>query len=276
MGLRISTNVASESVQRNLNQVSVKTADNLSKLSSGKRITKAADDAAGLAIAKNLEAQTSSLRQATRNANDGISLIQVAEGGLNEVTNILTRMRELTIQSSSDTVGDTERGYLNMEYQELLSEVDRIAQTTSFNGRSLLNGQGGGVLEFHVGAHAGEENRIQYDSDKTNAQIRNLGIASTGVSQKRSARESIEKLDKAIDNVNEYRAGLGSVQSRLQSTIENLGNQVLNQEAARSVIEDVDVARETSELASNTVIQQAGISTLMQANNLPNSALRLL
>ncbi len=276
MGLRISTNIASENVQRNLSQVSGKSAENLARLSSGKRINKAADDAAGLAIAKNLEAQTTGLRQASRNANDGISLVQTAEGGLNEVSNILTRMRELTIQASSDTVGENERGYLDMEYQQLVEEVDRIANTTTFNGTNLLNGEVGGVMEFHVGANADERNRIEFDASKSNAQVSALGINGTGVAAKDNARNSIEKIDGAIDKVNSHRASLGSIQSRLQSTVANLDNQVVNQEAARSVIEDADIARETSELAANNVLSQAGVATLAQANSLPNSAMALI
>lgn len=276
MGLRIATNVASENVQMNLSQVSQKSSENLARLSSGKRINKAADDAAGLAIAKNLEAQTKGLRQATRNANDGISFVQTAEGGLNEVSNILTRLRELTIQASSDTVGEAERGYLDMEYQQLVEEVDRISHTTTFNGTHLLNGEAGSVMDFHVGAQAGDVNRIQFDPSQANAQAGELGIAGTGVKTKDGAQSSIEKIDQSIDKVNSYRASLGAIQSRLQSTVSNLENQTMNQEAARSVIEDADVAKETAELASNNILQQAGIATLAQANSLPNNALMLI
>src|SRR5690606_8751096 len=177
MGLRIATNVASEMVQKNLNKVSESSAQSLEKLSSGKRITRASDDAAGLAIAKNLEATTKGLRQAARNANDGISLVQVAEGGLNEVSNILVRMRELSVQAASDTVGGREREYLNKEYQQLVQEVDRIAETTTFSGINLLNGSGAGVMEFHVGNGAGEINRIEFDSNEANASASSIGIS---------------------------------------------------------------------------------------------------
>ncbi|MCR9204052.1 MAG: flagellin FliC, partial [Halobacteriovoraceae bacterium] len=187
MGLRISTNIASQQVQKNLKQVSAKADDSLSKLSSGKRITKAADDAAGLAIATNLEAQTKGLRQATRNANDGISLVQTAEGGLNEVSNILVRMRELTIQASSDTVGENERGFLDQEYQQLVTEVDRISNSTTFNGAQLLNGEGSGELDFQVGAFDGEQNRITFDSSESNATASAIGISGSGVADKSDA-----------------------------------------------------------------------------------------
>ena len=169
MGLRIATNIASQSVQRNLKEVSNSGNAELEKLSSGKRITKAADDAAGLAISTNLEAQTKGLRQATRNANDGISLVQTAEGGLAETSNILIRLRELSIQSASDTVGDNERGLLEKEYQQLSKEIDRISESTAFNGTQLLNGKGRGTMDFQVGAFAGEQNKITFDSSETNS-----------------------------------------------------------------------------------------------------------
>ena len=276
MGLRISTNVASQSVQKNLKEVSNKANASLEKLSSGKRITKASDDAAGLAIATNLEAQTKGLRQATRNANDGISLIQTAEGGLNEVSNILVRMRELTIQSSSDTVGENERGFLDKEYQQLSTEIDRISNSTTFNGSQLLNGEGSGQMDFQVGAFAGKQNRITFDSAETNASTSSIGVSGSGVADKSDALDSISVLDEAINTVSGQRANLGSIQSRLSSTVSNLEVQTINQDSARSVIQDVDVAEESAKLASNTVVKQAGIATLSQANALPNSALRLI
>jgi len=163
MGLRINTNIASQEVQRNLRVSNASQEAEFSKLSSGKRITKSADDAAGLAIAKKLEAETKGLRMATRNANDAISLVQVAEGGLNETSSILTRLRELSIQAGSDTVGEAERGYLSLEYEQLVQEADRISKTTSFNGRPLLQGEGE-MLSFQVGAYGGQENMIELDS----------------------------------------------------------------------------------------------------------------
>lgn len=276
MGLRIATNITSQAVQNNLRKVSGKGAAELERLSSGSRITKAADDAAGLAISTNLEAQTKGLRQATRNANDGVSLIQTAEGGLNEVSNILIRLRQLTIQAASDTVGDTERGFIDNEFQQLTTEVDRISEATVFNGSQLLNGEGSGTLDFQVGAFAGEQNKISFDSSATNSSADAIGISGTSVETKDDAIESIGGIDEAIDTVSGQRASLGAIQSRLQSTIANLEVQTINQDNAKSVIRDVDVARATSALASNTVLKQAGISSLAQANNIPNSALRLI
>jgi flagellin len=276
MGLRIATNIASQNVQKNLKEVSNAGNAQLEKLSSGKRITKASDDAAGLAIATNLEAQTKGLRQASRNANDGISLVQTAEGGLNETTNILTRLRELTIQASSDTVGDTERGFLNKEYQQLNKEIDRISESTTFNGTQLLNGKGKGKMDFQVGAFAGEQNRISFDSGESDASSSSIGVAGTSISEKDSALDAIANVDHAIEKVSGQRATLGSIQSRLQSTVKNLEVQTINQDSARSVIQDVDVAEASASLASNQVVKNAAVSTLAQANQIPNSALRLI
>lgn len=276
MGLRIATNVASQTVQKNLKEVSNQGNAELERLSSGKRITKAADDAAGLAISTNLEAQTKGLRQATRNANDGISLVQTAEGGLNEATNILVRLRELTIQASSDTVGETERGFLDKEYQQLVTEIDRIAASTTFNGTQLLNGEGKGSMDFQVGAFAGEQNRITFDSGESDASSSSIGVSGTGISDKDGALDAIEQVDGAIEKVSSMRANLGSIQSRLQSTVKNLEVQTINQDAARSVIQDVDVASSSAALASNNVVKNAAVSTLSQANQIPMSALRLI
>jgi flagellin len=276
MGLRIATNIASQTVQKNLKQVSGEGNSELERLSSGKRITKAADDAAGLAISTNLEAQTKGLRQATRNANDGISLVQTAEGGLNETSNILVRLRELTIQAASDTVGDTERGFLNKEFQELSKEVDRISESTTFNGSQLLNGKGKGSMDFQVGAFAGEQNRITFDSGETDSSSSSIGIAGAGIDEKSNALDAIATVDDAIGKVSGQRASLGSIQSRLASTVKNLEVQTINQDNARSVIQDVDVADSSAKLASNTVVKNAAVSTLAQANQLPMSALRLI
>lgn len=275
MGLRIATNIASQAVQKNLRKVSADAQTSLEKLSSGKRITKAADDAAGLAISTKLDAQTKGLRQATRNANDGVSLVQTAEGGLNEVSNILVRLRELTIQASSDTVGDTERGFLDKEYQQLSTEVDRIAESTTFNGSNLLSGEGES-LDFQIGAFAGEENVIAFDASETDAHMSNIGLSGSGIAEKGQALDSISNIDGAIEKVSGFRANLGSIQSRLQSTVSNLEIQTINQDSARSYIQDVDVAVESAKLASTNVVKQSGVATLAQANQIPNAALRLI
>lgn len=275
MGLRINTNIASQEVQRNLKVSNAQQEAEFAKLSSGKRITKSADDAAGLAIAKKLEAETRGLRVASRNANDAISMVQVAEGGLNESTNILTRLRELSIQAGSDTVGDNERGYLSLEYEQLVQEADRISKTTAFNGRSLLQGQGD-VLKFQVGAYAGEENQIELDAGQTDAGAESLGIGGTNIRDKASAIDNLQRIDNAINKVSAFRANFGSIQSRLQSSINNLESAVVNQESARSRIEDVDMAESTAKLASAQIKNAAGTATLSQANGLGNGALRLI
>jgi len=277
MGLRIKTNIASVAVQKQLRNIDSKTNDSYEKLASGKRITKSADDAAGLGIAKKQEAEVRGYRMAERNANSGISMIQVAEGGLDESSNILTRMRELSIQSASDTVGETERGYLDLEYGQLLQEVDRISKTTTFSGAELLTGENeNGTMDFHVGAYAGEDNKISFDADQTDATIAGLGIDGTNITSKDDATSNLAKIDEAITKVAGFRANFGSVQSRLQSTISNLGTMTVNTEAARSQIEDVDIAEETAKLASNNVIKSAATSVLAQANSIPNSSLRLI
>ena len=277
MGLRIKTNISSQEVQRYLRESSKLTDDSLSKLASGKRITKASDDAAGLAISVNLEAQTRGLRQAHRNANDGISFVQVAEGGVAEISNILVRLRELSIQAASDTVGDDERLLIDNEYQTLVSEIDRIAQSTTFNSATLLNGESGkGIMDFQFGTFAGENNRIQFNSDATNATISSIGIAGTTLETKGDASDSVTNIDEALQRISAMRANLGAAQSRLQSSISNLETQILNQDSARSVIQDADMAMETSKLAMSNVLKSAGIATLVQANHIPNMAIRLV
>lgn len=275
MGLRINTNIASQEVQKNLRASNASQEAEFSKLSSGKRITKSADDAAGLAIAKKLEAETRGLRVAGRNANDAISMVQVAEGGLNETSNILTRLRELSIQAGSDTVGEAERGYLSLEYEQLVQEADRISKTTSFNGRPLLKGEGD-TLQFQVGAYGNEDNRIEFDAASTDASSESLGISGSNVRDKQGAIDNLQRIDNAINKVSAFRANFGSIQSRLQSTINNLDVATVNQEAARSRIEDVDVAESTAKLASAQIKNAAGTATLSQANQIGNGALRLI
>ena len=275
MGLRIKTNVASLAVQKNLKKIDAKASESFQKLSSGKRITKSADDAAGLAIANKMDAEIRGSRMAQRNANGGISIVQIAEGGLNETSNIMTRLRELSVQAASDTVGDKERGFLNLEYNQLVEEVDRISKTTKFGDIELLSGEGD-RMDFHVGAYADENNKISFDATETNATADSLGIAGTGIATKDDAATNLQVIDDAITQVSGFRANFGALQSRLQSTVANLDTSIVNSEAAKSQIEDVDIAAESAKLASNNVIKQAATSTLAQANGLPASALRLI
>ncbi len=275
MGLRINTNIASQEVQKNLRANSAQQEAEFAKLSSGKRITKSADDAAGLAIATKMGAETRGLKVASRNANDAISLVQVAEGGLNETGNILTRLRELSVQAGSDTVGDKERGYLSLEYEQLLNEADRISKTTTFNGKPLLKGEGN-ILQFQVGAYGNQDNRIEFDAGATDSSVENLGLGGSNIRGKDDALDNLSKIDEAIDKVSAFRANFGSIQSRLQSTINNLDVAVVNQESARSRIEDVDVADSTAKVASAQIKGAAGTATLAQANQLGQGALRLI
>ncbi|MCY4643405.1 MAG: flagellin [Bacteriovoracales bacterium] len=276
MALKIATNVISQQVQNSLSSSTKRSGEALQKLSSGSRINKAGDDAAGLAIVQRLRATTKSLAQATRNANDGISYIQTAEGALNETSNIVIRLRELAIQASSDTIGDNERALLDQERIQLVEEIDRIAHSTEFNGSELINGQGKESLSFHIGYKAGDENKIVYNAGHTDATTSSLGIDSLDISNQQDAESGIERLDEAIDHISGFRANLGSLQSRLQSTINNLHVQRISQDSARSAIQDTDVAEQASQLARLDVIKQAGIASLASANSLPNSALRLL
>jgi flagellin len=276
MGFRINTNVASLSAQRSLSINNREQESNLSKLSSGSRITKAADDAAGLAISEKLKANIRSLKQADRNANDGISMVQTAEGGLNEVSSILTRMRELAIQTSSDTVGDVERGMTNMEYQNLKLELERISQVTEFNGKKLLNGEGK-MYDFQVGAGNDAFNdRISYDAQQVNSRMENLGLDELDVSTKEGSQNSLTSVDAAIEKVSGFRSFLGGIQNRLVSTSNNLQVNVENISAANSRIRDVDYAEATATKARNDILSAAGTSVLAQANMNGQNALKLI
>lgn len=276
MGMRIATNVQSLAAQRYLTSNNAATQRSLEKLSSGSRINRSGDDAAGLAISEKLKGHIRSLGQANRNANDGVSMIQVAEGAMNEVSNILIRMRELSIQASSDTIGDTERGFLDKEIQGLKSEVDRIAKVTEFNGRKLLDGSEP-TLEIQVGINNNPmEDRFQYDSQKSVTSLQGLGLASVGTATKVQSQENLAALDQAIYKLNENRSELGALQNRLQSTINNLAIYTENLSAANSRIRDTDMAAETSELTKNNILTQANVAVLGQANSNSQLALKLL
>lgn len=276
MGFRIATNVQSLAAQRSLGNQRAAMNHQLEKLSSGERIVRAADDAAGLAISEKLRAEIRSNRQAQRNTQDAVSLVQVAEGGLNEISNILIRMRELSIQSASDTISDRERAFTDREVQALKLEVDRIANTTKFNDVDLLNGSGD-KLEFQVGTGAdATRNRIEYDPAAYNATVDSLGIEGVSTAKKVDSQENLMKLDEAIARVSSNRAGFGAMQNRLQSTFSNLQVSDENISAANSRIRDADVAMETAELTKRNILTQAGVATLAQANQNGVLALKLI
>jgi len=279
MGLRVNSNVASINAQRNL----VNSTGNLQKsqqrLSSGLRITRAADDAAGLAISEGFRADIRSIAQAQRNANDGISYLQVGEGALNEVSSILIRQRELAIQSANGTLGSAERDTLNNEFQDLLSEIDRISAVTQFNGTSIL--ESGAATVFQIGTDATTDDRITINA--VDARASSIGLGTSGasfvyatISSVESARNTLSLLDSAISAVASLRASFGTVQNRLESAIRSLAVSQENTSAAESRIRDVDFASETAELTRNQVLRQAGISVLAQANVSTQSALSLL
>lgn len=276
MGLRINTNSASLNSQKTLWNTKLNLDKSLEKLSSGYRINRAGDDAAGLAISENLRAQIRGLKQASRNANDGISLVQVAEGAMNELSSILIRLRELAVQSASDTIGPIERQFLNVEYDQMVSEIDRISDSTEFNGTQLLAGTGS-IMDFQVGIRNNPEiDRISFDSSKADANSAALGVNLTSVADKASAQNALSAIDTAIMSVSAMRADFGALQNRLQTTISNIQNGVENMSSANSRIRDVDVAEETSEMTRNNILLQAGTSVLAQANQSANIALGLL
>ncbi|MDX9731038.1 MAG: flagellin [Bdellovibrionales bacterium] len=274
MGLRISTNVAAINAQRQLGTQQARGAHALAALSSGSRIVSAADDAAGLAISENIKSQTRGLAMARQNAFNAISLVQVSEGGLNEINNILVRLRELGVQAASDNIGDDERMFLDQEVQQLVLESDRIAKTTRFGSKSLLDGSGE-ELEFQVGPFAGKENVINYQM-KADATASQLGIDDLSVERKSDARSLLGIVDDALKQVGKMRADFGAVQNRLNVTTSNLDIQYENLSSAYSRIRDADIAHESAELASSQVLQQAAVSVMAQANQTPAMALRLM
>jgi len=276
MGLRIATNVQALAAQRNLGINNDAQKASLEKLASGSRINRAADDAAGLAISEKMRAGIRSVAQDIRNANDGISMIQTAEGGMNEIGNILVRFRELSIQASSDTITDVERGFMDKEVSQLHQEVNRIAAATEFNGRKLLNGEGT-AMEIQIGQNNNaEQDRFVFDVSKTNVTADRLGVEGITVSTKEAAQENLSKIDGAIQLLSGNRAELGALQNRLQSSVNSLQIYNENLSAAKSRIKDVDMASETSELTKNNILTQANVSVLSQANQNNMLALKLL
>lgn len=285
MALTVNTNVASLNTQRNLNNASNQLSVSMQRLSTGSRINSAKDDAAGLQIANRMTRQINGLNVAVRNANDGISMAQTAEGALQESTNILQRMRSLTLQAANGSNNADDRTALNEEVLALQAELDRIADTTSFGtGTKLLDGSFTGV-SFQVGAQATTSDVIEFTITGTAAgsgfSATHLGVDSgtvdlTGVTDQASTATALSAIDDALDAIDSTRAGLGAVQNRFQNTINNLQNIAENSEASRGRIMDTDFAAETAALTKNQVLQQAGTAILAQANQLPSAVLSLL
>jgi flagellin len=279
MAISILTNVASMNAQRNLTGTQAALNNSIARLSSGMRINNAADDAAGLGISENLKADLRSLSQASRNANDGVSMSQVAEGSMNEIQGIVTRMRELSVQSANQTLGATERGYIQTEFGELRNEINRISAVTEFNGQKLIDGSASAGLSFQIGIHNTANDRISMQITRLTTSTlgsTSLHLASASLSTATNARAAIGTFDAAIQQLSTARAKVGAVQNRMQVTVSNLAVAHENLSAANSRIRDVDVASETSSLTKSQILSQAGLAVLSQANQLPNSALSLL
>lgn len=287
MALSIKTNVESLTSQRNLSATSKALASNFARLSSGLRINTAADDAAGLAISEKMKATIRSMSQAERNANDGISLLQTAEGALNENAGVLVRMRELAMQSATDTVGTSEKALINNEFAQLSKEIDRIANVTEFNGTNLFAASSTGGFDFQVGTGTTASDKINtgsvlsmaastYGSATSSAGTGGVNLTTASVATKTDALAALTALDTAIASTSSTRATYGAVQNRLSVTVSNLQSARENLTAANSRIRDVDVAEESSAMTRNNILMQAGVSVLSQANQSPQAALKLL
>lgn len=275
MGMRITTNIAAVNAQRQLVNSQNAIQKSMAQLSSGSRINRSADDAAGLAISENMKSHIRSAVQARRNANDGISLVQTAEGSLQEISNITTRLRELGIQAASDTLGDRERGYINQEVDQLKNEIDRIAGTAAWNTTKLLDGTTP-IFDFQVGLNATENDVISFDGSKNVATLDAVGLTDLSFTTKESARAGLVSLEDAQNKVSSMRSNMGALQNRLTSTVETLAVTEENLAAANSRIRDTDIASSSSELARNSVLLQAGTATLAQANQSTQLALKLI
>jgi flagellin len=277
MGLVINTNVASINAQRNMMRTQDELGTSLSRLSSGMRITAAKDDAAGLAISEKLKAQIRGLSQDERNAQDGISLVQTAEGALNEVSGALIRMRELAVQAATGTLGTEERGYLNDEFGALMTEIDRIANVTEFNGKYLLNGAASAGVDFQVGLTKSSNDQITAKIGSTKSASLAAGtLDDAKIDTQTNAKNALSVIDDAIKDISGTRGGLGATQNRLAITVNNLATQRENISAANSRIRDVDVASETVNMTRSQILMQAGVAVLAQANQLPSMALSLI
>jgi len=274
MALIVNNNIESITAQRNLGINSAKLQGSISRLSSGLRITKASDDAAGLGISETLRAQIRSINQAVRNSNDGISLLQVADGGAANIGNLLSRLRELASQSASGILGSNERSFLDQEFVALRSEIDRISNVTEFNGTKLLSGTGNDTLSLQIGFRSSANDSLSLslkDLDTTA-----LNLTSTNVSTSEAALTALSNIDSAISAVASARANIGSLQNRIDAAVSNLSVASENITAAESRIRDADIAFETSQFVRNQILVSAGVSILAQANTLPQQALSLL
>jgi len=281
--MRINHNISAMITQSSLNAADKGMSSSLQKLSTGLRVNSAADDAAGLAVSERLRGQIKGMGRAKMNAQDGIALLQIAEGACNEIDDVLQRQRELAVQASSDTLTSTDRGYLDLEFNQLAAETDRITGSSQYNTMTLLDGTGFGAgaggSVLHIGANSGnaDEIHVQIGSISTGSLgMSTSGAAAVGVSTQASATKTISAIDAAMDKVNRLRANLGSYINRLDHTINNIANQEFNTQDAESRIRDVDFATETTQFTRNQILVQSSTSMLSQANQKPQSVLKLL
>jgi flagellin len=275
--LTLLTNVASLEAQKNVNHTQDALANSVERLSSGLRISRASDDAAGLAISSRLSAQIGGLQQAQRNSNDAVSMIQTAESSMQDVNSLLTRMRELAVQSANGgTLGSADRASLNTEFSALQNEISRIVGVAAYNGQNLIDGSLSAGTSFQVGTFNSANNRITFSLASLDAQTLGVNSGQTDVNTQISAQNAIDLISTAINTISAERAGIGAAELRVQQTIENLSSTFTNLSAANSRIKDVDVASETAELTQHSILLQAGISVLSQANQQPTAALSLL
>ena len=276
--LAINTNVGSLTAQRNLQKTARGLHQSISRLSSGTRVNSAADNAAGMAVSENMRAQLKGYQQAMRNANDGVAVLQTAESGYQSLSDLLVRMRELAVQAANDSVSDTERGYLNTEFSDLIDEMDRIASVVEYNGIQLLDGTAGsagnGLMVFQVGTRDSANDRIDISLDAQDSTT--LGVNGDTISSQANAQSSITAIDSALEILSTDRARIGSTINTLNVAVDGLGSSIENYGTAMSQIKDTDMADESSSFSKSNVLQQAGVAMLSQANQTPNLVMRLL
>ena len=276
--LAINTNVGSLTAQRNLQKTARGLHQSISRLSSGTRVNSAADNAAGMAVSENMRAQLKGFQQAMRNANDGVAVLQTAESGYQSLSDLLVRMRELAVQAANDSVSDTERGYLNTEFSDLIDEMDRISSVVEYNGIQLLDGTAGsagnGLMVFQVGTRDSANDRIQIQLDAQDSTT--LGVNTDTISSQSDAQSAITAIDSALEILSTDRAQIGSTINTLNVAVDGLGSSIENYGTAMSQIKDTDMADESSAFSKSNVLQQAGVAMLSQANQTPNLVMRLL
>lgn len=276
--LAINTNAGSLTAQRNLSKVSRGLTESISRLSSGVRIDSAADNAAGMAVSENMRAQLKGFQQALRNSNDGVAVLQTAESGYQSISDLLIRMRELAVQSANDSLSNTERGFIQTEFEDLVDEIDRVSAVVEYNGIKLLNGTAGSAGDGNMTFQVGTRNTLQ-DQISIKLELQDstaLGVSTNGVGTQSAAQSAIQSIDEALEELSDDRAVIGSTINTLNMAVDELGATIENYGNAMSQIKDTDMAEESAAFAKSNVLQQAGVAMLSQANQTPNLVLRLL